>query len=146
MTVGEAASLIVATTGLIGLFLAHRLGLLGQKKDAQQQAAATKLQERIASFDELESLNDRLGIENTRLRAEADHLRTLIVEAESRGDMRLAAQGRRCRETLDRTLAAMVSLQSVVVAEMSRASTDETVRKAREHLASEHPDDEAPDL
>lgn len=139
MSVGEATGLIVAVTGLAGLVLAHRLGLLGQKRDAQQQAAATKLQERIAAFDELESLNDRLEKENERLRV-------LINEADARGDVRLARQGERCRTTLSHMTAAIATLRSLVTAEVvAEVEAGEAVDRARRHVEADHPDEE-PDL
>lgn len=139
MSVGEATGLIVATTGLVGLILAHRLGLLGQKKDAQQQAAATKLQKRITAFDELESLNDRLEKENERLRV-------LIDEADARGDVRLARQGERCRTTLAHLTAAIATLQSLVTAEIvAEVHAGEVIDQARRHIELDHPEQD-PDL
>ena len=132
MSVGELTGLIVASTGVLGLFLAHRLGLLGQKKDAQQQAAATKLQERIASFDELESLN-------THLRDEINRLRDLLAEAETRGDVRLAAQARRCSARLEETFTALATLQSVVLSEIARSETNEAIAEGRRHIVDDHP-------
>lgn len=133
MSVGEATGLIVAVTGVLGLILAHRLGLLGQRKDAQAQAAATRLQERVAAFDELESLNDRLGTENARLRE-------LLVEAEATGNLRLARQAQRCRAALDETTAALASLQAVVLAEVSQATASHSINRAQQHIADDHPD------
>lgn len=133
MSVGELTGLIVAGTGLLGLFLAHYLGLIGQRKDAQQQTAATKLQERIASFDELESLN-------THLREEINRLRDLLNEAETRGDVRLAAQARRCSARLEETFTALATLQSVVLSEIARADTNDVIAEGRRHIADEHPD------
>lgn len=133
MTTGELTGLIVALTGLIGLFLAHRLGILGQKKDAQQQTAATKLQERIASFDELESLN-------SHLREEINRLRDLLNEAETRGDVRLAAQARRCSARLEETFTALATLQSVVLSEIARADAHDAIAEGRRHVDEDHPD------
>lgn len=133
MNLGELTGLLVAITGVLGLFLAHRLGILGQKKDAQQQAAATKLQERIASFDELESLN-------SHLHAEISRLRDLLNEAETRGDVRLAAQARRCSARLEETFTALATLQSVVLSEMAHAAAEDSIHTGRKHIATDHPD------
>ena len=133
LSTGDIATLIVALTGVGGLYPSYRLGQRGHENDKKQQAAATTLQERIAAFDELESLNDRLEKENLRLRA-------LVDEAEARGDLRLAAQGRRCRERLDDLTTAMSTLQSVVLAEMAQKSAGEAVDRAREHITTDHPD------
>lgn len=133
MSVGDLTALIVAATGILGLLLAHRLGILGQKKDAQQQTAATKLQERIASFDELESLN-------THLRDEINRLRDLLSEAETRGDVRLAAQARRCSARLEETFTALATLQSVVLSEIARSEAHDSIAEGRRHVAEDHPD------
>ena len=138
MTVGEVAAAIVACTGAAGLYLSHRLGLIGQKNDEQQQAAANRIQERITAFDELESLNDRLKVEN-------DRLRDLLGEAETRGDVRVAVQARRCRAALEETTAALTSLQSVVVSEVARMTARDAKEQATKHLSNDHPD-EQPDL
>ena len=138
MTVASATALIVAITGLVGILLAHRLGLLGQKKDAIQQAAATKLQERIAAFDELESLNDRLH-------KEIDRLRDLLGEAETRGDARLAIQARRCADRLQENVAALATLQAVVLSEIANTAAERAIADAQRHVLEEHPD-EQPDL
>ena len=53
MSVPEITGLLIAVTGLLGAFVSYRLGQRGQHVDEKQQAAATKLQERIAAFDEL---------------------------------------------------------------------------------------------
>ena len=68
MDVGTVTALVVAGTGAVGAYTSYRLGKRGQENDKKQQAAAQTLQERIAAFDELESLNDRLEAENKRLR------------------------------------------------------------------------------
>lgn len=133
MNLGDIAGVLVAITGLLGIFLAHYLGLIGQKKDAQQQAAATKLQDRIASFDELKELNDAF-------KAEISRLRDLLTEAETRGDVRLAAQARRCSARLEETFTALATLQSVVLSEMAHAAADDSVRTGRQHVAEDHPD------
>jgi len=125
-------ALIIAVSGVLGSYAAWRLGQRGQKNDEKQQAAATNLQERIAAFDELESLNDRLTAENQRFRE-------LVNEAEARGDMRLAAQGRRCRERLEEMTTAISTLQSVVLSEVARASAQDASEKARDHLRVDHP-------
>lgn len=133
MTVGEITAVIIAVSGVMGLILSHKLGIIGQKNDAKQQAAATKLQERIAAFDELESLNDRLN-------AEIGRLRDLVNEAEARGDVRLAAQGRRCRDRIEELTTAVSTLQSVVLSEVARASASDIARRADEHLSTDHPE------
>jgi len=133
LDLGDVTAIVVAATGLVGGVTSYKLGKRGQRNDETQQAAATRLQERIAAFDEMESLNDRLEKENLRLRA-------LVDEAEARGDLRLAAQGRRCRERLDDLTTAMSTLQSVVLAEMAQKSAGEAVDRAREHITTDHPD------
>lgn len=139
MNIGELTALIIAITGCAGLYLSHRLGILGQKKDAQQQAAATKLQERIAAFDELESINDRLTKALESADTENRRLRELVTEAEVRGDLRLAAQGRRCGQRLEEMSAALVTLQSVVLSEVAKASARHEVDLASQHVATDHP-------
>lgn len=143
---GTLTGLIVAASGVLGILLAHRLGLLGQKRDVEQQQAANKIAERIAAFDELESLNDRLTTENARLREENREWRSLEAEADARGDVRLAQQARRCRERLDSTVAALATLQAVVVSEVARSSAQNAIDVAELHLSTEHPADETPDL
>lgn len=140
MSTGELTGLIVALTGVAALLFSHRLGILGQKKDAQQQAAATKLQERIAAFDELESINDRLTTALANADVENARLRALIDEAETRGDLRLAAQGRRCAHRLSEMSAALVTLQSVVLSEVHRSSAQHEIDLAGQHVAVDHPD------
>lgn len=135
MTVGEITATIVALTGAAGLYLSHRLGLIGQRNDEKQQAAANKIQERVTAFDELESLNDRLKTEN-------DRLRDLLAEAETRGDVRLANQARRCRQVLEETTAALTSLQSVVLSEVARVAAKDAGEQVEKHLSNEHPEDE----
>lgn len=133
MSVEQLTALIIALSGIGGTYVAWRLGQRGQRNDEKQQAAATNLQERIAAFDELESLNDRLTTENKRLRE-------LVDEAEARGDMRLAAQGRRCRERIEEMTTAISTLQSVVLSEVARASAEDAVERARDHTRTDHPD------
>jgi hypothetical protein len=133
MDVGTLTALIVAATGLIGATSAYLLGKRGQQADKNQQDAKHRLEKRIAAFDELESLNDRLEKENTRLRE-------LLVEAEATGDLRLSRQARRCRERLDETTAALAVLQSVVLAEVSRVAAADAVQRAADHIADDHPD------
>lgn len=140
MSVGELTALIIAITGVVALILSHRLGILGQKKDVQQQAAATKLQERIAAFDEMESINDRLTTALTNADVENTRLRALIDEAETRGDLRLAAQGRRCAHRLSEMSAALVTLQTVVLSEVARSSAQNTADLASQHIVEDHPD------
>ena len=144
MSVGEVTGLIVAITGLLGIVLAHRLGLRGQRKESQAQIALGRLQERKDAFDELESLNDRLMAENKHLRetkAEDDQrLRELLAEMEATGNLRLARQARRCREQLDEAIAAIAALQAVVLAEITKASADVALDRARDHLSTDHPD------
>lgn len=132
MTVEQLTALIIALSGVLGTYVAWRLGQRGQKNDEKQQAAATSLQERIAAFDELESLNDRLTTENKRLRE-------LVDEAEARGDLRLAAQGRRCRERIEEMTSAIATLQSVVLSEVARESAKDATERARDHIAEDHP-------
>lgn len=144
MSLGELSTLIVAITGVIGIVLAHRLGLIGQRKDTEQQQAANKIAERIASFDELESLNDRLEKENARLQAEVVQLRALALEAESRGDLRLARQAGICRERLTEMSAVLTTMQAVVVSEIASASAQHELDLTSAHLET-HPD-ETPDL
>lgn len=134
MSVEQLTALIIALSGVLGTYVAWRLGQRGQHNDEKQQAAATNLQERVAAFDELESLNDRLTSENGRLRE-------LVSEAESRGDIRLAAQGRRCRERIEEMTTAIATLQSVVLSEVARESARDATDSAREHLRSDHPGD-----
>lgn len=141
---GNLTGLIVAASGVLGIVLAHRLGLLGQRKDAEQQAAANKIAERIAAFDELESINDRLEKENDRLQGDIAQLRALAQEAETRGDLRLARQASVCRDRLTEVTAALASLQSVVVSDIARQSAQHAIDLADSHLAT-HPD-ETPDL
>lgn len=133
MDVGTITALIIAGTGLLGTVTAWLLGKRGQHNDEKQQEAKLKLEKRIAAFDELESLNDRLAQENTRLRE-------LLTEAEATGDLRLARQARRCRAALDETTAALTALQAVVLSEVSRASAHHTVERAQQHVADDHPD------
>ena len=142
MDAGDITAVVIAATGLAGVWLSHRLGLLGQRKDAEQQKAAHRLAERVEYFDELESINDRLTAENTRLRAEVESLRTLISEAEARGDIRLAQQATRCRERLDDLIATVSTLQGVVVAEMAKTQAGDAIEKAMRHVAADHPEDE----
>lgn len=132
MSVEQLTALIIAASGVLGTYVAWRLGQRGQHNDEKQQAAATSLQERIAAFDELESLNDRLTTENKRLRE-------LVDEAEARGDMRLAAQGRRCRERIEEMTTAIATLQSVVLSEVATASAQHAIDRGTEHIATEHP-------
>lgn len=132
MSVEQLTALIIALSGVLGTYVAWRLGQRGQHNDEKQQAAATNLQERVAAFDELESLNDRLTTENSRLRE-------LVSEAESRGDIRLAAQGRRCRERIEEMTTAIATLQSVVLSEVARESARDATDRARDHLRSDHP-------
>jgi uncharacterized phage infection (PIP) family protein YhgE len=133
VSVEQLTALIIALSGILGTYVAWRLGQRGQRNDEKQQAAATNLQERIAAFDELESLNDRLNAENK-------HLRELVGEAESRGDLRLAAQGRRCRERIDEMTTAISTLQSVVLSEVARVSSSEASQRAHEHVETDHPE------
>ena len=143
MKIADITALIIALSGIIGSLVAWQLGKRGQKNDEDQQAAANRLQKRIAAFDELESLNDRLTTENARLRDENKELRELEHEAETRGDIRLAAQARRCRQRIDETVAALVTLQAVVVSEVARSSAQHDIDLAAQHVVDEHPDVEA---
>lgn len=132
MDIGGITAVIVAATGLIGAITAYLLGKRGQRNDERQQSAKTRLEERIASFDEMESLNDRLAVENTRLRE-------LLAEAEARGDLRLARQARQCSERLEEIMTSLSALSTVVMSEVLKASTDEAIERARQHIA-DHPD------
>lgn len=145
MDVGDATAAVIALATAGATYSAWRLGQRGQKQDEKQQTAATRLQERIAAFDELESINDRLGAENARLTGEVDRLRGLIAEAEATGNMRLAQQAHRCRERLDELVASMASLQAVVVSEVARTAAQDAGDRAAEHVRVDHPD-EQPDL
>lgn len=133
MQIGDATALLIAASGVAGTYTAYRLSKRGQRNDEKQQAAATKLQDRITAFDELESLNDRLSTENARLR-------DLYAEAETRGDVRLATQARRCRAALDETTAALTALQSVVLAEVSKIAAQDAIEHAQRHVSTDHPD------
>jgi uncharacterized phage infection (PIP) family protein YhgE len=133
VSVQQLTGLIIALSGVLGTYVAWRLGQRGQRNDEKQQAAATSLQERIAAFDELESLNDRLTTENTRLRE-------LVTEAETRGDLRLAQQAGRCRERITEMTTAISTLQSVVLSEVARASAQEANERAQKHLDADHPE------
>lgn len=133
MNVGDITAGVIAVSGVVGTFTAYHLSKRGQRNDERQQAAATKLQERITSFDELESLNDRLTTENARLR-------DLYAEAETRGDVRLASQAQRCRAALEQSMEAMASLQSVVLSEIAKASADDVRTQVSRHLEQDHPE------
>lgn len=145
MTLGDVTALVIAASGIGGTYTAYRLGKRGQHNDEMQQEAATKLQKRITAFDELESLNDRLTKDIERLQLENTNLRALILEAESRGDLRLARQANRCREQLDQLGTALATLQSVVVSEIASASAQHAIDLTEQHLSDDHPD-EQPDL
>ena len=54
--------------------------------------------------------------------------------------MRLAAQGKRCRETLDQMTTAVATLQSLVTAEVVKASGDDALDTARRHVDRDHPE------
>ena len=129
---GTVASIVVAGAGLISAVSAYALGKRGQRNDEKQQSAKTKLEERIAAFDELESLNDRLEKENSRLR-------DVLAQTEATGDIRLARQARRCREKLDECVAALSALQSVVLAEVARVAAGDAIEDAVRHVAEDHP-------
>lgn len=134
MTVAEQiTSFIIALSGILGSWGAWRLSQRGQRNDEKQQAAATNLQERIAAFDELESLNDRLTTENKRLRE-------LATEAETRGDLRLAQQAGRCRDRLAEMTTALATLQSVVLSEVARESAKDAADRGAQHIATDHPE------
>ena len=137
---GSITAAIIAATGAAGVWLSHRLGLLGQRKDAQQQEAAHRLAERIEYFDELESINERLSAENTRLRADVESARGLIAEAEATGNVRLSQQAARCRARLDDLISTVSMLQGVVVAEMARSQAGDAIESAVRHQAADHPD------
>lgn len=145
MDVSDITAAVIAASGVLGIYTSYRLGKRGQRNDETQQTAAQRLQERIAAFDELESLNERLGVENTRLATENVGLRNLIAEAEAAGNIRLARQAARCRDQITETVAALTALQSVVVAEVAKAAADMAITRADRHLGEEHPDEE-PDL
>lgn len=145
MDLGQVTSVVVAVTGLVGAGTAYRLGKRGQRNDEQQQSAKAKLEERIAAFDELESINDRLEKENARLRGESEALRSLIGEAETRGDLRLAQQAARCRDRLDDLIKTVSILQGVVVSEMAKSEAGQAIEDAMRHVAADHPD-EQPDM
>ena len=133
MDVGTITAIIIAITGLLGWFTSYVLGKRGQRNDEKQQDAKTRLEERIAAFDELESLNDRLTTENARLR-------TLLTETEATGDLRLARQARRCREQLDEVTAALSTLKAVVHDEITRAASDDAIARTSRHVDDDHPD------
>lgn len=135
MDAGTITALIIAATGAFGAVTAYLLGKRGQRNDELQQEAAGKIQKRITAFDELESLNDRLTTENTRLR-------DLYTEAETRGDARLATQARRCRTVLDETVAALAVLQSIVLSEVAGESAKDATTRAEKHVRDDHPEDE----
>ena len=137
---GDWTSLVVAVTGAVGMYLAHTLGKRGQRHDERQQEAKTELEKRIASFDELESINDRLEAENDRLHEDNDRLRNLISEAEATGNVRLAQQAARCRSRLDDLIAAMSVLQGVVVSEVAKTQAGDAIEDAVRHIADDHPD------
>lgn len=133
MDVSDVTAIIIALAGVAGTVTAYLLSKRGQHNDEKQQEAATKIQKRITAFDELESLNDRLSNENSRLR-------DLATEAETRGDARLAQQARRCRGTLDETVAALASLQAVVLSEIATASAGDAIERAEKHMRDDHSD------
>lgn len=133
MNLSEVTALVIAASGVIGTYTAYRLGQRGQHNDERQQTAATKLQERISAFDELESLNDRLS-------KETDRLRVLLTEAEARGDLRLSQQTGRCRERIEELTTAVATLQSVVLSEVAKASAEEAVERAEAHVKTDHPE------
>lgn len=132
MNVSDLTALAIAGSGVVGAFASYHLGKRGQHNDEKQQTAATKLQERISAFDELESLNDRLS-------KETDRLRVLLTEAEARGDLRLAQQTGRCRERIEELTTAVATLQSVVLSEVVKASAEVAVERAEHHLKTDHP-------
>lgn len=134
MNISEVTALVIAASGVGGTYTAYRLGQRGQHNDEKQQAAATRLQERISAFDELESLNDRLS-------KEVDRLRELLGEAETRGDLRLSQQTSRCRERIEELTTAVATLQSVVLSEVASAAAAESVQRAERHVATDHPSD-----
>ena len=111
----------------------------------ENAALAVLRGERATAFDELESLNDRLTKDIERLQTENTSLRALVLEAESRGELRLARQANRCREQLEQVTTALATLQSVVVSEIASASAQHAIDLTEQHRRSDHPD-EQPDL
>lgn len=142
---GSLPSIIVAVTGLIGAATAYLLGKRGQRNDEVQQHAKAKLEQRVAAFDELESINDRLEAENARLVREVERLRDLIGEAEDTGNIRLAQQAARCRSRLDDLIATIAMLQGVVVSEMARTQAGGAIEDAVRHVSADHPEEEPDD-
>lgn len=139
MDVSDVTALIIGVSGVVGTVTAYLLSKRGQRNDEKQQEAASKIQRRVTAFDELESLNDRLSKENERLR-------DLYSEAETRGDVRLAQQARRCRAALDDAVAGLTTLQAVVLSEIATVSAGDAITRAEKHMADDHPELDEPDL
>lgn len=140
-TLGQVASLILALVAVGGAVTSWRLGKRGQTTAEVEQAAKRRLDERIASFDELESINDRLEKEVARLTGENSRLRDLANDADAAGNARLARQAHRCREQLEQMMATVALLQGVVLDEMTRAQAGDAIESTVRHVAKDHPED-----
>jgi hypothetical protein len=144
LDLGQIASLILALVAVGGAFTSWRLGKRGQVAAEREQAANTRVEDRLQAFDELESINDRLNKDVERLTKENDRLRGLADEADHAGNARLARQAHRCREQLEQLIATVSLLQGVVVQEMARSQAGDAIEAAVRHVARDHPDEEPP--
>lgn len=114
---------LVAVGGAVG---AHILNKRGQKTQARQQDAASKLAERAQGFDEMEAVVEWQAKQIEKLEAKADK------DAQ--------AQARRCRTTLDHFMVSFITLIGQVGTEEAKRSAEKALTEAEVHLAEDHPD------
>ena len=135
MDLQSVSSLILALVGVGGLGTSFVLNKRGAAAQEKQQEKANRLAERVQSFDELESLNDRLGADIERLRAQ-------LREVEEASDRRQRAQAQRCRTQLEDMVTTINALRGVILSEVMKASAVEATAHVAEHLALDHAHDE----
>lgn len=130
----DATGIIMAVSGTVvgvgGLVLSRR----GQKDEAVQEAAATKLADRVQGYNELAAYTDR--IEKQLEKATA-----ALTAQEVTADRRRNEQSQRCRAALSSAMDTLHTLQAVVRAEISKEAAHDAIDEAGRHLAVDHPEE-----
>lgn len=133
------SALILSLVGVGGLVSSWVLNKRGTRNQETQQVVANRLSERAQTFDEMESLNERLTADNARKDAEIDRLHRQGNERDQISEKRLRWQADRCRTQLEGSATVIQLLQGIVLSENAKQDATEALEDVRDHIEHDHP-------